>query len=63
MSSKPTHHTGNSTAADDGSSELSDEQTNQLQDAVEQRRLEREYRLQLRRRLCPGCGETDDIPF
>lgn len=45
------------------SSEMSEQQQAQLQDADKQRAYEIEYRLQLRRRLCPGCGETDDIPL
>jgi predicted RNA-binding Zn-ribbon protein involved in translation (DUF1610 family) len=31
-------------------------------DADQQRAWEIQYRIQLRRRLCPGCGEADDIP-
>jgi len=34
-----------------------------LPDAEQQNVWETQYRLQLRRRLCPGCGEADDIPF
>ena len=40
-----------------------EEQLAALQDTETQRVYEEQHRLQLQRRLCPGCGETDDVPF
>ena len=44
-----------------GSECLENRPTSSL-DAEQQHAWQIQYRIQLQRRLCPGCGETDDIP-
>jgi hypothetical protein len=39
---------------------LSPAEQEQLSDAATQEEYRREYLAQLRRRACPGCGESDD---
>ena len=39
---------------------LTPDELAQLADAAKQEDFRREYLAQLRRRACPGCGETDD---
>jgi hypothetical protein len=42
------------------SQSLSPAEQEQLSDAATQEEYRREYLAQLRRRACPGCGESDD---
>lgn len=45
----------------DGSASQTNEQMADLADLEKQAEYRREYLTQLRRRACPGCGETDSI--
>ena len=40
---------------------LTNEQLAELNDQEKQAEYRREYLAQLRRRACPGCGETDSV--
>ncbi len=63
MSTRPPPGNEDHLHEEEKTSELSNEQLDALRDAEKQRAYEEQYRLQLKRRLCPGCGETEDIPF
>lgn len=45
----------------DGTVDLTNEQLAELNDQKKQAEYRREYLAQLRRRACPGCGETDSV--